>query len=167
MKEIPLTQGKVALVDDSDYERVSVLMWRAQWDGHNWYARHGKPRRGPVGLVFMHRFILGLTSGDQDVDHINGNGLDNRRNNLRIATQKQNSRNRRIPITNRTGFKGVQVNRYCKRTQMPYLATIKVNGKRIWMGPFATAEEAAHAYDAKARELFGEFARCNFSEVAA
>ena len=164
LMKIPLTHGKVAIVDASDYEKVASKKWRAEWDGHNWYVRHSGKRNGKSFNLLLHRFLLDLRAGDPPVDHVNGNGLDNRRKNLRLSDWTTNTRNRRRPKNNTTGFKGVQRNRYCKTTGKPFLAVIKVNGKRTWMGPFVTAEEAARAYDEKARELFGEFARCNFRE---
>lgn len=161
-QEIPLTQGRVALVDDEDYERLALLHWHAELDCKTWYAIHSFRGDGKYHNIRMHRAVLGFGSGDPFIDHRNGDGLDNRRTNLRPSTCSQNNRNRRLGVTNATGFKGVQRNRYCARTKKPWLGMIKFEGKTDWLGPFETIEEAARAYDAKARELFGEFARLNF-----
>lgn len=165
VKEIPLSGGHAALVDDADFDRLSDMgTWRSESDGRTHYALHSYRVNGASRRVRMHRLILGLGKKFPLVDHINGNELDNRRSNLRISDNHGNARNRRIGITNTTGFKGVQPNRYCKATGRPWLAVVKANGKAHWMGPFDTREEAALAYDTKARELHGEFAHLNFPE---
>lgn len=166
-REIPLNKGYVAVVDAVDFEALSVFSWRSADDGHNVYARRSVRENGRSCHVHMHRQILGLGSGTPLVDHIDGDGLNNRRENLRTATRAQNTRNRKLPATNTSGFKGVQVNRHCKRTGKPWLATVKFEGKCHSMGPFETVEAAAAAYDAKAVELFGEFARLNFPDRSA
>lgn len=103
MKEIPLTKGKIALVDDTDYD------WLIQWKWHAWTAK-GKwfaiSQEKEGHKMKMHRLIMNAPDGLQ-VDHRNHNGLDNRRENLRICTNTENSRNRRIRRDNTTGFKGV------------------------------------------------------------
>jgi len=107
--------------------------------------------------MFMHRFILGLPDG-QGVDHRNGDGLDNQRYNLRPATQLQNSRNRGPSSNNTTGFKGVVWAKIPQR----YQVQLEVHGKKIWLGYFDDPVMAARAYDVKARQIHGEFARLNF-----
>jgi HNH endonuclease/AP2 domain len=159
MKEIPLTQGKVALVDDDDFDRVASMRWyawRATWHSKKgavsewWYALRKTPGGGVMG---MHQMILGV----KGVDHVNGNGLDNRRSNLRAATTSQNAMNRRPQGRH---LKGV--------TRLPsgrWQAGIKHEGRSLHLGMFATEVEAAAAYDAAARRLFGEFARTNDVEI--
>lgn len=155
-KEIPLTKGFVALVDDDDYERVITAgKWQASVDGRRVYARHKVRGR----QIRLHAF---LTSWPL-TDHINGNGLDNRRANLREATSVQNACNRRLGSKNTSGFKGVS----WKAASKKWVARIKTHGKATHLGYFSTPQEAARAYDAAARELHGEFARLNFPiEVA-
>jgi hypothetical protein len=140
--EIPLTRGYVALVDDEGAERVLQHKWCVHFNGDRRYAKnqHGT----------MHRFLTGWPL----VDHINGNGLDNRRENLRRATVQENNRNRRP----RNQYKGVTLERRTGR----WFARIAIDGHRIHLGTFDTPEAAAAAYDTAAREHFGEFAWLNF-----
>lgn len=156
-KEIPLTKGQVALVDSDDYDRVSQWKWHAHWDGsgNRFYAQRSA-REGKHSKSFsMHRVILGLGYGDcRQVDHINLNGLDNRRENLRIVSAAQNRQNRPIARNNTTGFKGV-----CAAGNR-YRAQISVGGKRIRLGYRLTAESAwRELYLPAAVKYHGEYAR--------
>lgn len=158
---VPLTQGKVAIIDAEDWLRVSQHRWHAVRDGdYDWYARTKtvKPdgRRAVYGL---HQFVLGLPPGTM-VDHIDGDGLNNTRANLREATAAQNKANSQRYRTNTSGYKGV-----AKRTGYDrWQASVRCRGQRYFLGWHATPEAAARAYDRKARELFGPFAHCNFPE---
>lgn len=153
MREIALPRGMVALVDDEDFALVSRRTWspsRNDGNGGTFYAVSGASPR-----VLMHVLILGSEPGTQ-IDHINGNGLDNRRSNLRRCSRAQNAANRakqRGTFTSR--FKGVS------RLASGWRAYITA-GRFIYLGTFATEEDAARAYDAAAVEHFGEFARLNF-----
>lgn len=151
---IPLTRGKVAIIDNEDAALISQYKWQADRDGRTWYARRtiSLPGGGRKTQK-MHQLI----TGHPRTDHRNGDGLDNRRANLRRATKAQNNRNRRKTI-GYSKYKGVgwHENRWC--------AQIKVNGKKIHLGRFISEEDAARAYDAAARREFGEFAALNFPQ---
>lgn len=155
MKTISLTQSKVALVDDADYERLAVIKWCAvnvRGDDRKWYAYSGGLR------ITMHRFILGAQKG-QLVDHIDRDGLNNQRSNIRICTRTGNARNQGLSKRNSSGFKGVH--RDHRAIARPWIAHIAVNRKNRHLGRFATPEEAARAYNVAAVELHGEFASLN------
>lgn len=144
------------LVDDEDYDWLSGYSWCRNY-GHN--TNYAVARVG--GRVQqMHRLILPPPPGIR-VDHQNRDGLDNRRANLRLATPTQNQRNQAISTRNTSGYKGVSEVRG-KRLRRPFHAYIGLGGTTKSLGHFATAEEAASAYDTAARELFGEFALTNF-----
>lgn len=157
MKTIQLTQGKVALVDDDDYERLNQFKWHCYKDNNVWYAIRnvGKPPNRTT--QHMHREILRLKKGDPDVDHRDRDGLNNQRSNLRFATDSQNIAN--SPCRSASGYKGVYLFRDHK--VKPWCAVITRNRKRILIGFFVTAKEAAIAWNKKALELFGDFARLN------
>lgn len=158
---IPLTQGLVALVDEADHEQVVAAgRWSAHRDCNTFYAtRNARRGDGSYAMVALHTFLTGWPL----TDHINGDGLDNRRSNLRPATHAENMRNRRIGSNNTSGFKGVSLNRRTGR----WAACIVADGRRNWLGYHATPEAAARAYDAAARELHGEFAWLNFPKAEA
>ncbi len=150
MKQIPLPNGMIALVDDEDYERVSAHRWRAKQGRKTWYVRSRR--------LLLHRLILELTGSTPRVDHKDGNGLNNTRLNLRRATASQNQRNRGPTVANKSGYKGV----YRPTNRRRWTAGIKDKDRTLYLGTFESPEDAARAYDAKARELYGEFARTNF-----
>tara|TARA_R110001583_G_scaffold85211_1_gene223341 strand:- start:1103 stop:1750 length:648 start_codon:yes stop_codon:yes gene_type:complete len=197
------------LLDESDYEFVTNVPW--SWylrrykykDKEKWYGeakltesqalkyKELFPDRyiTPSGALMMHQFIMNSPKG-MCVDHINHDGLDNRRENLRICTYSQNSQNKRRRVDSRSGYKGVyeypegytikqkqkrihtrkgkptgkvSYRSYESKVKKRFQAYIRPKGqKRIKLGYYLTAEEAARAYDKKAKELFGEFAELNF-----
>lgn len=152
MKTIQLTQGKVALVDDEDYENLRGFRWCAFFNRNTHYAA----RRANGKTLLMHREILGAKRGEL-VDHRDGNGLNNCRENLRRCTNAQNLLNRRRHKNNACGVKGV---RWCNRDKK-WLAQIYFKKKRYYLGRFPTLQEAAHAYNEAARKYHGEYARLN------
>lgn len=158
---VPLSRGMFALIDDEDAERVLALRWHAQ-PGRNgrWYAKRTYLKSGKYTKIGMHRFIL-LPPACIEVDHIDGDGLNNTRQNLRLSTRAQNSWNTGARSHSRTGLKGVSVH------PGAFHAAIAVRGKSTFLGRFKTAEEAARAYDAAARVLHGEFAFLNYPVEAA
>ena len=139
--QILLSRGKEALVDDEDGDRIGQFDWYAMRAPRTWYATG---RAGGRALLLMHRFILGLGSQDPDIDHINGNGLDNRRENLRLATASQNLLNQWTIHPHKTArFKGV----HWDSERGLWLAQIKVDGQHVFLGRFGDEDEAARAYD--------------------
>ena len=153
--EIALTRGKTAIVDREDYESVYQFKWYLSGDAQYASAYIGGGRRARQ-FITMHRLILGLRPG-QDADHINGNGLDNRRANLRVATRQQNLWNMKKK-KGRSRFKGVTWN----KARNLWVAQIKYNYRGYNFGGYGQEIDAARAYDASARKYFGEFARTNF-----
>jgi hypothetical protein len=153
-KEIKLTKGYVALVDDEDHKWLLQFKWYADEQG---YARRNVGSGLKRVVVRMHREILQAPKGFE-VDHINGNKFDNRRCNLRLATHNQNQQNCVAYKNNTSGFKGVTWN---KRDQK-WCAQIRINSKRKHIGYFDDPIEAAKAYDKAAKELHDKFAQTNF-----
>ena len=152
---VPLTRGLHALVDKADYERVAAFKWSARPNNKTVYAQRAiLLPDGRTSTQQMHTFITGSVG----VDHVNRNGLDNRRMNLRPATTSQNNANQGIRRDNTSGFKGVSWEAANRR----WHARIRSDGKLHSLGRYATREEAALAYDAAATEFFGEYAHLNF-----
>lgn len=157
MITIPLSQGLVTVVDDDAPTYVLEANWYAKMSGHHgtFYAvskSFGKQN------TRLHRILAGA-SEDMVVDHVNGDSLDNRLANLRICTDAENRRNRKPNCNSPTGFKGVKVVR--RSCGFRYKAAIGLNGASVYLGTFATAIEAAAAYDEAAIRLYGAFARLN------
>jgi hypothetical protein len=155
MKTIELTKGKVAIVDDEDYEGLASVRWHTSNSG---YAKRNNPisQREILGFCeFMHRRIMGLPGKSKlEVDHINGDPLDNRKANLRICTHAENLRNQKMKKHNRSGLKGVHFHKQSGR----WRSIIKVEGKSISLGLFETKDLAHQAYCDAAKRFFGEFA---------
>jgi hypothetical protein len=156
-REIPLTQDYVALVDAEDYEYLSQWKWRAKIEKNTVYAaRDAYTANGKRSHIRMHRLIMSAPKG-MEVDHRDGDGLNNRRNNLRVCTKAQNLTNQRPQKGTSSRFKGVYRNKRDRQWQ----AYIKVNGKRKHLGCFASEVEAAKAYNNAAIQFHGEFAWLN------
>ena len=170
--EILLTQGKVALVDDEDKDLLNAeTNWFANRMGSktslNWYVtRHSLSINGKRGSVRLHRLILERILGrslgaNEQVDHINHNGLDNRRSNLRLASNQENCHNQRLRnVPKSSKFKGVSWHKHRQKWQ----ANINFNGRKEYLGIFHNEEDAALAYDSAAKELFGRFCCLNFPD---
>lgn len=157
MKEVQLNRGYIALVDDEDFEKVSQFKWSALVDKRkkdgsikNVYAIRGVCT-GKTET--MHRFITGNT----ETDHVDHNGLNNQRQNLRRCTSQQNRCNRVKAGDNTSGYKGVH---WCKQTSS-WMARIEADNIRLYLGRFSTALEAANAYDAAALKYHKDFALTN------
>lgn len=157
MREIVLAGGLIARIDDSDFDLADRYSWCACRSGKIIYAATKIRRDGRRRNAFLHRLLLNARA-DMVVDHVDGDGLNNCRSNLRLATRSQNRANTRI---RRGGarFKGVYPYGAGR-----YAANITFRGKTRFLGSFDTAEEAARAFDAAAKEIHGEFAGLNFGE---
>lgn len=157
MKEIPLSKGMVALVDDCDYDRVAQYKWYASHSGRGlFYARRDVRTNGVKRRILMHRFIMDCPESSE-VDHRDGNTLDNRRHNLRTCTDQQNKIAHRRPKRGTVSkYRGVHwlAGAWC--------AQIQVNKVRRHIGRFSLEDDAARAYDAVAKEMAGEFCQLNF-----
>lgn len=156
MKYIPLTHGKYAIVDDIDYPKVSKYSWHYSHLKTTEYARMAIGPFGKQKTIRMHRFILGVNDV-REIDHKNGNGLDNQRENLRIATRTENVRNSSKRKDTNNFYKGV----HFLKNRNKWIARIQVNHKRIHSGYFDTQKEAAKRYDELAKTYFGIFSRLN------
>jgi len=154
-KFIPLNSKEFAIVDDEDFELASQYTWNCTKRSDLSYARTSKKIGGKQFTIRLHRLLLSAGPGEM-VDHRNGDGLDCRRSNLRFATRSQNAQNKKRRSNARSQYKGLVF------SGNSIAARINFNGKVIHIGSFLSEIEAARAYDAMARELFGEFARTNF-----
>ena len=159
-------KGYDVIIDDEDYEKI-----KGSWapsrnkNGGVYFHRTVRVKNNKSMYIILHRHIMGCVPHDGIIiDHINMNTLDNRKSNLRISSKSLNSANRNKPSTNTSGYKGIRnVNNDPGRNlKAPWLASIRCCQKTIHIGYYATAIEAAKAYDRKAVELFGEHARLNF-----
>jgi len=194
MKQIPLSQGKFALVDDEDFEYLNQFKWSYSKDknsrtGYALRSEHVKgscckeKRHGAKKRLSMHREIMGLKRGDiRQVDHIDHDGLNNQRANLRVCTIAENMRNKQARLEGTSKYVGVHLlsERSVKRSYksvsgetiiysyirpQTWRAAVRDNGKVKDLGLFKNEHEAALAYNAKAKELYGEFANLNVVEA--
>jgi hypothetical protein len=152
MKKIPLTQGKFAVVDEDDYERISKNRWHYTSKG---YARRNN--NATKQAIMMHREVMKIRRGRMQVDHINGDKLDNRKANLRLCTNQQNSFNRKNE-TGKLKYRGVYM---FKNRNKKFCARIRIDGRTLSKGMYHTIEEAARQYNVMAKKYHGEFARLN------
>lgn len=163
MKTIPLSRGLEAIIDDEDFERVGQYKWSALMpanpgkSGKTPYAHRYRKINGEWEHISLHRFIMNAIKGVQ-VDHVDGNGLDNRKSNLRLCTHVQNSMNRKG--WSKHGLKGVSLVKGCTPPR-EWMASIRVNTKLVYIGLYASKIDAAIAYNIAALKYFGEFSRLN------
>lgn len=145
-------------MDDQDFERLSAFRWEARWSHRDVYyaARYGRKGIDPVSTVLMHHEIIGRPPRGMVTDHINDNGMDNRRENLRHITPAENRRRSRLNVNNKTGYRGVHQTKGGR-----FHALIQFEWHFYHLGTFDTKLEAAAAYSTAARLLYGEFSAAN------
>lgn len=165
MKIIKTKCGHKIMVDEEDFAILNRFTWAVRKSGKNKYAstniKIGDKKTG----IQMHKLIMGLS--ERHVDHANGNGLDNRKANLRFCTQSQNMHNTRLTTNGLVPYRGVSLNNYNRPNyKIRYTARIRVNNVRYHLGTFDCPIEAAKAYDAAALKHFKEFAALNFPDRA-
>ena len=156
-KEIQLSQGKVAIVDDEDFDYLNQFKWHVFNNNGKFYARRRfLLSNGNISKILMHRFIM-KPNKDMVIDHLDGNPLNNQKTNLRICTQSENNKNRNLNINNRSGFKGV----YWFEKIKKWRTHIRNNKKIIYLGCHINIIDAARAYNEAALKYHGEFANLN------
>ncbi len=155
MKKIALTGGAYAIVDDNEFEELNRYSWYLSKKGYVATNVRGSLTRQRT--VYMHRLVFAAFECDE-IDHIDGDPLNNQLDNLRIVTHQQNTFNQKKKAGTVSKYKGVT---WCKRSQK-WLAQIGKNGRNNFLGYFTKEEDAAEAYDRASRKFFGEFARPNF-----
>jgi len=156
-KKIKLSQGLFAVVDEQDYQQLNQYNWSATRMGtkDNFYAVRSIRENGRKHSVLMHRLILGFPPSE--VDHRDGNGLNNCRRNIRPATSRQNKQNRKKSLGLSSKFKGVAFD----KSRTLWIATIRINGTQVNLGRYKTQRKAALSYNRAAKEAFKEFAALN------
>jgi hypothetical protein len=157
-RQIPLTQGQFALVDAEDYDRVMCYKWMAMRHRSTYYAMRSIRIDSKKAVVMMHRFILNITDPFVKVDHEDMDGLNNTRDNIRIATVSNNNCNKKKQRNNTSGYKGV----WWHKKHQKWYAAIRKDRKAIFLGLYTDAADAARAYDVAALIYHGEFALLNF-----
>lgn len=162
MREIELTLNMTAIVDDGDFDRLSKFTWYAKPGRQTSYAITNINKNGSHKHIRMHRMIMGLEDSPYPlIDHKNRNGLDNRRDNLRIATVNQNRWNAGVGRMHTSKYKGVSWD----KNRGKWTSHICKNGKQNNIGRFDNEIDAALAYDERARKIYGEFAFVNFPDI--
>lgn len=156
-KEIQLTQGKVAIVDDDDFEYLNQCKWCANNMKGKFYAVRAYTLNSKNIFIYMHRLITNNNNPKMHTDHINGFTLDNRKINLRICTNSQNQMNTKFKINNTSGFKGV----FFDKTHKKWRSMIRLNYKLKHLGYYIDPIDAARAYNDAAIKYHGEFANLN------
>lgn len=162
MKEIKLTQGKVALVDDEDFGELNKYRWCIMHTQYNTYAYRNIRINKKQITILMHRQIMNATK-TIEVDHIDYNGLNNQKTNLRNVTSSKNKQHRRIQSNNTSGYIGV----YWSNQKGRWIAQRKINKKNYYGGSFVDKEKAGYASDLLATRLHGEYATVNFPKLSA
>ena len=161
MNRIELNAGQFSEIDDEDYERVNQFKWYAYKDGNTSYAARHVTVNGRRTTQRMHQFIMGDNPLKLQIDHRDGNGLNNHKSNLRFCTSRENGRNRISLRISSSTYKGV----YWHKIMGKWVAHIVINGRQTHLGLFELEEDAAKAYDTACIKYFGDFAHPNFLQT--
>lgn len=156
MQIINLKGGLQAMVDDEDFEELSLHNWKAEWHGRSFRAYRSTGKGGKWAKFYMHRVILKCQNG-QSIDHIDANPLNNQKSNLRICTHQQNCFNSSSRKNSSSKFLGVHWAKHCRK----WISQFEINGKNNYIGSYDNETEAALAYNVAASFAFKEFARLN------
>jgi len=151
MRQFKLTRSKTALVDSEDFERINRYIWHAVKGRHTFYAQTNTKQ----GMLLMHRAILSIPS-DIGIDHKDGNGCNNQKENLRICTRSQNLANMKSH-TGASKYKGVSWDKH----NIKWIVQIQIDNQPYFLGRFKVEDDAALAYNVAAIKYFGDFARLN------
>lgn len=157
VKSIPLSQGYSMIVDDHWYEELNKYTWYYH-EGYGLRKERVPGEKNKWKAFRAHRVILNCEDPELVVDHINGDKLDNREENLRVATRGENNRNVKKTWTSSSQYKGVT---YQKGQDKPWIAQIGFGRERIYLGAYYHEQEAANIYNLAAQQLFGQFADLN------
>ena len=153
VREVPVSGGRTALIDEADYESIQHWKWSSCRKRHTFAVYRAVLEQGKSRRIYLSRFIMQAPSG-LFVDHENGDGLDNRRDNLRLCTHTENNRHRCRPqSTNTSGHRGV----FWERGAKKWRAQLSVNNRNVHLGMFLTVEDAGNAYRQAAVSRYGEF----------
>src|SRR3990167_1985734 len=158
MQQLPISKGKITIISDEDYTQLAQHKWRVYINSGKLYAARwekGKTMKTRKHIK-MHQVIMNPLKG-LIVDHIDGDGLNNRRDNLRIVSNRQNTINRRKSVGTSSQFKGV----YKAKNTIKWRSYIKTNNRQIYLGMFDTEHQAALVYDLWAKDMFGQYAKLN------
>ncbi len=153
MKEIKLTQNKVAYVDDEDFDYLNQYKWYAQKSYNTFYAVRGDYSKGKPKQIRMHRVIMNVKESKMMIDHIDRNGLNNCKSNLRVCSNAENQWNTGLNARNKSGVKGVHFD----KERNKWTAQIRHKGKVYFLGRYKDIKEAIKNYNNKAKELRGQF----------
>jgi hypothetical protein len=168
MKTIPLSKGKVAIVDDDMYNHIVSSNWKFYFADQGKSNNHRGYAKRAIDDARLHRLVLRFHGvhipHGMDVDHKNGDPLDNRFENLQLLSRRENLLKKKRNYVNETGYRGVIVRRDRGSSGTRYRAYVNHEGKTHWVGSYATAEEAARAHDELAKQLHGKYANLNFPE---
>lgn len=161
MKKLPLSQGLFSVVNNEDWERLSTFKWCATKNGTKWYAKRRAVVDGKQTSVYLHKEVLRIKDSTVLVDHKDGDGLNNRRRNLRISTKSANAWNSRPQAGSSSKYKGVSLTANVSASGRKWHSYAKFDGRKVNLGYFYTEIEAAKAYDKAVRSRIGAGALLN------